>query len=205
LTSLSLAARVGTRCRARGKFVISALCAGAGYFAIVVACGSVLGAIRIGLLAPRIGDLAAVVVELPVILAISWFVCGALIERFAVPRRPGARFAMGGLAFALLMTAEARCRACSDASCRRLPPDWCLRRARPDWLARSSLPRFPCLCRGHGLPEAIVQAPHAGAIIRPGQCSVSIIVILGTGRLGTLYFEPVSALLLPPRSGNAPR
>ena len=80
--------------------------AGIAYFAIVFAIGFVLGTIRVLLVIPRFGDTNAVLLELPVMLALSWFACRALINRFDVPPKGSARLAMGGVAFALLMLAE---------------------------------------------------------------------------------------------------
>ncbi|MEL7429628.1 MAG: hypothetical protein AAFN43_06475 [Pseudomonadota bacterium] len=45
--------------------------AGAAYFAIVFAAGFILGAARTFLLAPVAGEMLAVLVELPFILAVS--------------------------------------------------------------------------------------------------------------------------------------
>ena len=52
------------------------------------------------------GHLGAVLVELPVIVALSAIVARGLVRRFAVPPALGARRRMGALAFALLMAAE---------------------------------------------------------------------------------------------------
>lgn len=82
------------------------LLAGAAYFAIVFAAGFVLGAIRTLVLAPRVGPFAAVIVELPLMLAISWIACGKVLSRFAVPARAGPRLGVGASAFSLLMLAE---------------------------------------------------------------------------------------------------
>lgn len=84
----------------------NALKAGIAYFAAVFAAGFVLGTLRVLLLVPRLGEAAAVLIELPVILLVSWFVCRSLVGRFAVPALAQARLAMGGIAFALLMGAE---------------------------------------------------------------------------------------------------
>ncbi len=80
--------------------------AGLAYFAIVFAAGFLLGTVRILAGAPLLGETLAVVIELPVMLAISWSACDWLIARFAVPRTLLVRFAMGGVAFALLAIAE---------------------------------------------------------------------------------------------------
>lgn len=84
----------------------AALCAGACYFAIVFAIGFVLGAIRVLLVIPRFGDTNAVLLELPVMLALSWIACAWLARHFAVPPGVGERLLMGGFAFALLMSGE---------------------------------------------------------------------------------------------------
>jgi hypothetical protein len=80
--------------------------AGLAYFLIVFAIAFGIGAIRTGFIVPRIGALAAVCIEAPVVLAVSWAVCRRTTRRFAVPRGVGARLAMGATAFALLMAAE---------------------------------------------------------------------------------------------------
>ena len=81
--------------------------AGVLYFVAVFAAGFVLGTLRVLVLLPRMGELAAVAVELPVMLMLSWVIAGILIRRCDVPARAGARLAMGGLALALLLLAEA--------------------------------------------------------------------------------------------------
>lgn len=75
------------------------------YFALIFAAGFVLGTIRVTLFVPYIGDLRAVILELPVMLALSWLAAGWLIHRHSVPSG-GPRLAMGALAFGLLMLAE---------------------------------------------------------------------------------------------------
>lgn len=80
--------------------------AGLAYFAIMFATGFVLGALRVSLVAPRLGELGAVLIELPLMLAASWFVCRRLTAIMAVPARVADRLAMGGLAFVLLMITE---------------------------------------------------------------------------------------------------
>jgi hypothetical protein len=80
--------------------------AGGLYFALVFAAGFVLGAIRTLLLAPRVGDFAAVAVELPVMLAISWIACGAVLRWVQPGQGIGPRAVMGLFALALLMAAE---------------------------------------------------------------------------------------------------
>lgn len=80
--------------------------AGFFYFAIVFAAGFVLGAIRVSVLSAAIGDLAATIIELPVILTISWIACLFVLRRFEVAQKAAARLTMGAVAFALLIAAE---------------------------------------------------------------------------------------------------
>jgi hypothetical protein len=82
------------------------LAAGASYFLIVFAAGFALGAIRVGALAPAVGDVAATLIELPFILGASWFACLVVIARFKVPAQGPARLAMGAVAFTFLIGAE---------------------------------------------------------------------------------------------------
>ena len=75
------------------------------YVAAVFAAAFALGVLRVLVVAPRLGGLAAVALEVPVVLGLSWAVAGAVLRRWPLPR-PGQRLAMGGLAFAVLMLAE---------------------------------------------------------------------------------------------------
>lgn len=85
---------------------MTALTAGAAYFSVAFAAGFVLGTIRIFLLMPVVEPLVAVLIELPFMLAISWFACSWIVRRFAVPAETGVRVAVGATAFILLMIAE---------------------------------------------------------------------------------------------------
>lgn len=83
-----------------------ALKAGTAYSAIMFAIGFALGTVRVLLLEPRLGPLAAVTMEVPVMLALSWVVCDRLRRRW-LPDAPLAdRAVMGASAFTLLMAAE---------------------------------------------------------------------------------------------------
>jgi len=59
------------------------------------------------ILVPRVGVLWAVMLETPVILTASWIVCGWVLRRWAVSACTGRRLTMGGVAFVLLLLAEA--------------------------------------------------------------------------------------------------
>ena len=80
--------------------------AAASYFALVFALGFALGTVRALWLAPMLGEVAAVLAELPVMLAASYFAARWLTRRFAVRSAQSASL-MGRIAFALLMLAEA--------------------------------------------------------------------------------------------------
>ena len=78
--------------------------AGVLYFLAVFATGFVLGVLRTLFVAPHVGVLAAVAIELPIILAVAWWV-SARLQRGSSPTLRGAGL-MGGTAFALLLLAE---------------------------------------------------------------------------------------------------
>jgi hypothetical protein len=84
-----------------------ALKAGFVYFAIAFAAGFLLGTIRTLVVAPALGEMIGVVIELPLMLATSWLACRWVLDRFAVPDRLSTRGLMGLSAFLWLMLAEA--------------------------------------------------------------------------------------------------
>lgn len=86
--------------------LLRATTAGMAYFGAVFTAGFALGTLRVLVLMPRLGEGLAVVLELPIMLALSWLACRWLIARFAVPATLIARLVMGTLAFAILMLAE---------------------------------------------------------------------------------------------------
>jgi hypothetical protein len=73
---------------------------------VVFAAGFLLGALRVLILAPIMGGTSVVVLELPVILALSWTACRWLTVRIDVAALLGPRLVMGGVALAMLMLAE---------------------------------------------------------------------------------------------------
>jgi hypothetical protein len=86
--------------------MIRAALAGLAYFGVVFATGFGLGTIRVLVLAPTLGEIAAVLIELPIILVVSWVACRWLITRFDVQNLVSARLVMGGIALAVLLFAE---------------------------------------------------------------------------------------------------
>jgi hypothetical protein len=75
------------------------------YFAGVFALAFVVGVGWTLWLAPRVGAVAAVLAELPLILTASWLWSRHLLRRHPLPSHSPALM-MGALAFALLMAAE---------------------------------------------------------------------------------------------------
>jgi hypothetical protein len=80
--------------------------AGLLYFAIVFAAGFALGTLRVLVVVPQVGELSAVLAELPILLGVSWVVCGYAIRRCDVDATFDARGAMGLFAFSVLMAVE---------------------------------------------------------------------------------------------------
>jgi hypothetical protein len=86
--------------------VFRATSAGALYAIIVFVIGFILGTIRVLLVAPRLGVTTAVMIEAPMMLATSWFVCRWCVDRLNVAQTVPPRLLMGFIAFMVLMSAE---------------------------------------------------------------------------------------------------
>lgn len=82
------------------------LAAAAAYFALVFSLAFALGIVRTLLVAPRTGDVIAVLIETPIILLVSWFAARWCARQFSVPANVPQRLAMGLAAFTLLMAVE---------------------------------------------------------------------------------------------------
>lgn len=80
--------------------------AGTAYVAIVFLIAFALGTVRVLLVAPRLGPTVAVLLETPLILAVSWWASAWCVRTFRVPPMVAPRLAMGGSAFVLLMLLE---------------------------------------------------------------------------------------------------
>ena len=99
------------------------LVAAVAYVIPVFALGALLGTARVLVLAPGIGETRAVLLELPLMLAASWVVAGAVLRRW-----PGARpLGLGLAALALLLAAEM---ALGFALSGRPPAAWLVDQAR---------------------------------------------------------------------------
>jgi hypothetical protein len=86
--------------------MVTALKAGLIYFAIVFAAAFAFGTVRVLYVIPHIGETAAVLIELPLLLVLSWWVCGKVLRHYSVPQRTGHRALMGWVSFTLLIVAE---------------------------------------------------------------------------------------------------
>jgi hypothetical protein len=80
--------------------------AGLAYAVIVFGAGFILGALRLLVVVPRLGATAAVLLEAPVMLALSWWVCRWCVARFRVAASWQARVLMGMVALLGLQLAE---------------------------------------------------------------------------------------------------
>ncbi|MEO5923157.1 MAG: hypothetical protein ABIR70_04950 [Bryobacteraceae bacterium] len=80
--------------------------AGIVYTLCVFTFAFVIGAIRVTLVAPRLGNLLAVLLEAPIVLAASWRLSLWCIRRFQVSADSRARALMGIVAFSVLMALE---------------------------------------------------------------------------------------------------
>jgi hypothetical protein len=76
------------------------------YFAAVFSLAFVLGALRVTLIAPKVGAIAAVALELPVVLTASWRASAYATRCCHIAPREVARLQMGALAFVVLMGVE---------------------------------------------------------------------------------------------------
>ncbi len=85
---------------------IRAIGAGIEYAIAVFTAGFAFGTVRVILLVPRFGATISVLLEAPVILAVSWVLSKAIARRFDVRSDPFDRALMGGAAFALLIGLE---------------------------------------------------------------------------------------------------
>lgn len=82
-----------------------AIRAGLAYFALVFAVAFLLGTVRTLWIAPALGTTNSVLVELPMMLAVSWFIARWLVRRMAI-KSDKEQLTMGVMAFVILMLAE---------------------------------------------------------------------------------------------------
>jgi hypothetical protein len=80
--------------------------AGALYFVLVFGAGFALGIIRTLWIAPRIGLRIAELIEMPIMLGITFLAARWVVRRLSVPSKAASRLAMGLIALGLLCAAE---------------------------------------------------------------------------------------------------
>ncbi len=77
------------------------------YVLIVFAAGFLFGVIRtLSTADTPDARLLAVAIELPAMIAVSWFACRHAVRHFNVPQDSAGRLTMGAIAFILLLLAE---------------------------------------------------------------------------------------------------
>jgi hypothetical protein len=76
------------------------------YFLLVFGAGFVLGIIRVLLIVPIVGDRAAELVEMPLMLLATVLAARWITRRFPEPRTNASRLAIGGIALGLMLAAE---------------------------------------------------------------------------------------------------
>jgi hypothetical protein len=82
------------------------LTAGVAYFAVTYTAGFVFGSLREILVVPRLGPLAATLIEAPLMLLVTYFAALWVVGRFDTLPSLSERLAVGGIGFALLIAAE---------------------------------------------------------------------------------------------------
>jgi hypothetical protein len=82
------------------------LVSGALYFVVTYAAGFVFGTLRELFVVPRLGQLAATLIETPLMLAVTYFAASWIIGRFEIAPSFSERLTIGLIGFALLMAAE---------------------------------------------------------------------------------------------------
>jgi hypothetical protein len=80
--------------------------AAATYVLLVFGTGFVLGAVRVTLLVPRLGERTAELLEMPWMALAMVLASRLVVRRQLGPFGPGTRFATGGLALVLMLGAE---------------------------------------------------------------------------------------------------
>ncbi|CAN7152389.1 hypothetical protein LJR225_000173 [Phenylobacterium sp. LjRoot225] len=81
--------------------------AGVLYCVAVSGAALVLGLVRILWVTPLAGEAASLALEAPVMIAIAWYACGWAAEQMEVSQHFVERLAMGGVALAVMIGAEA--------------------------------------------------------------------------------------------------
>ena len=76
------------------------------YFLLVFGAGFVLGTIRVLLVVPHLGDRAAELLEMPLMLTATVVAARWIASRFPEPRTSAGRWAVGGIALGFMLAGE---------------------------------------------------------------------------------------------------
>ncbi len=80
--------------------------AGLAYALVVFAFGFLFGTVRVLLVEPALGAAAAVAMEVPLMLGVSWLVAKAVLRRVPVARQLPPRLVMAAVALLVLVALE---------------------------------------------------------------------------------------------------
>jgi hypothetical protein len=76
------------------------------YFAIAFGAGFLLGPIRVLWLVPQVGERAAELIEMPIMLVVIVWAARWIVRRFATPSPASTKLAIGAVALVLMLAAE---------------------------------------------------------------------------------------------------
>lgn len=76
------------------------------YFLVIFIFGFVFGTIRVLWLTPKIGEIFAILLEVPIMICISYFIAGRIIANSEFPKIDINLLMMGEIAFVLLIASE---------------------------------------------------------------------------------------------------
>lgn len=85
---------------------MQALKPGIVYFLLVFGAGFVLGTVRVLLVVPHLGDRAAELLEMPLMLTATVLAARWINTRFSEPRNSGGRWAIGAIALGFMLAGE---------------------------------------------------------------------------------------------------
>jgi hypothetical protein len=80
--------------------------AGTSYFALVFGAGFLLGALRVALMVPRLGERLAELLEMPAMFVVILVSARFVTTRFALPATASERLATGVIALGMMIAAE---------------------------------------------------------------------------------------------------
>lgn len=87
--------------------MLKAILAGAVYAVAVFGLAFLTGALRtVAVTSTGASPVLAVAIELPILLLVSWVICGLLLERMHVPAETGVRLLMGAVALIVMLSGE---------------------------------------------------------------------------------------------------